>query len=255
MSASEQGPKKLDQPAGSDKTTGSVPSWPWLDSSGLTPLVEKWSSKASGDSAAVVNPHSDMSLAADVATKKPRFQLTFRHKVAAFVWFTVIMAVAMLLLRDLMLKMGDWGYLGAFIINGLSSATLVLPAPGGAVIILMARDYDPLLLGITSGLGGAVGSLTAYWVGMQSRNTLERGRLFRFSSRIFGRVGHLILLIGTSIPFIPMDFASIVAGATRYPLRKYMVYTSIGSIIRMTMSTYGASFYFEWFESAVRPLF
>ena len=186
---------------------------------------------------------------------KPRFELTLRHKLAAFVWFSLIMIVGMVLLRDQMLKMGDWGYLGAFIINGVSSATIVLPAPGGAVVMLMARDYNLLLLGIASGLGGAVGSLTAYWVGAQSRSALEERRIYRASSRVFNRAGHLILLIGTSIPFIPMDFASMVAGATRYPMRKYMVYLSMGSIVKMTLSLYGAAASFDLVEKILRPLF
>ncbi len=186
---------------------------------------------------------------------KPRFELTLRHKLAAFVWFSLIMIVGMVLLRDQMLKMGDWGYLGAFVINGVSSATIVLPAPGGAVVMLMARDYNLLLLGIASGLGGAVGSLTAYWVGVQSRSALEEKRIYRATSRVFNRAGHLILFIGTSIPFIPMDFASMVAGATRYPIRKYMVYLSMGSIVKMTLSLYGAAASFDLVEKFLRPLF
>lgn len=186
---------------------------------------------------------------------KPRFKLTLRHKLAAFVWFSLIMIVGMVLLRDQMLKMGDWGYLGAFVINGVSSATIVLPAPGGAVVMLMARDYNLLLLGIASGLGGAVGSLTAYWVGVQSRSALEERRIYRATSRVFNRAGHLILFIGTSIPFIPMDFASMVAGATRYPIRKYMVYLSMGSIVKMTLSLYGAAASFDLVEKFLRPLF
>jgi hypothetical protein len=57
-------------------------------------------------------------------------------------------------------QLKDYGYLGAFVISALSSATLFFPAPGWAIIAAMGRYLDPIPLGIVAGLGSAIGELT-----------------------------------------------------------------------------------------------
>ncbi|MDQ3600532.1 MAG: hypothetical protein M3408_04645, partial [Actinomycetota bacterium] len=52
------------------------------------------------------------------------------------------------------------GLLALFLINALSSATLILPLPGLALTPLAATVADPLLVGIIAGSGQTVGELT-----------------------------------------------------------------------------------------------
>ncbi len=62
-------------------------------------------------------------------------------------------------------RFGRWGYVGAFVISLIASATIVLPAPGIAVVIAMSAALNPYALGIVAGLGSAVGELSGYAAG------------------------------------------------------------------------------------------
>ena len=178
---------------------------------------------------------------------RPRF--TFRHKLVAVIWLSIVIVVAMTAFRDTIAQLGSWGYLGAFFINGISSATVVLPAPGGAIVLLMAPDYNPLLLGVSAGLGGAIGSFTAYLVGAHARHDLQQRRFYSLAHRLMHRFGSVILLLATLMPISPGDFAGILAGATGYPKRKFFVYVSIASIIKMTVMVYLAAASLEWLSA------
>ena len=152
-------------------------------------------------------------------------------------------------LRDTIAQLGSWGYLGAFFINGISSASVVLPAPGGAIVLLMASDYNPLLLGASAGLGGAIGSFTAYMVGAHARHGLQQRRFYSLAHRLMHRFGFVVLLLATLMPISPGDFAGVLAGATGYPKRKFFVYVSIASIIKMTVMVYLAAASLEWLSA------
>ena len=178
-----------------------------------------------------------------------RTGLTFGHKVAFMAWLSILIIIAMTAFRDTFAQLGSWGYLGAFVINGISSATVVLPAPGGAIVLLMARDYHPLLLGIAAGLGGAVGSLTAYLVGVHAWPALQGRRVYALGYRAMHRFGAVILLLATLMPISPGDFAGVLAGATRYPVRRFFVYVAIASVIKMTVLVYGAAASLTWLEA------
>ena len=183
-----------------------------------------------------------------------RTGLSLRHKVAAIVWLSILIVVAMTLFRETIAQLGNWGYVGAFVINGISSASVVLPAPGGAIVLLMAPDYNPLLLGIAAGLGGALGSLTAYLVGVHARPALQGRRLYPRAHRLMHRFGSVILLLATLMPVSPGDFVGVLAGATKYPIRKYLIYVTIASVIKMTVMVYAAIASFAWLEEWLERL-
>ena len=97
---------------------------------------------------------------------------------------------------------------------------------------------DPYILGVVTGLGGTLGSLTAYWLGMKSQK-LFKGRRFHFLMHCWmRRFGGPILFLFSFIAFMPADFASIVAGTTRYPLSRYLVWVGLGSVAKMVLVFY-----------------
>jgi len=64
---------------------------------------------------------------------------------------------------------GRWGYLSVFAISLLSSATVLIPAPGLAVVFAMGRALDPVTLGIVAGIGSGLGELSGYIAGASGR--------------------------------------------------------------------------------------
>ncbi len=147
--------------------------------------------------------------------------------------YSVATVVAMYLLRPYLTDLGNWGYLGAFIVNGASSATILFPAPGGLLVAVIAQDFNATLIGVAAGLGGTVGSVTAYLAGAMNSSNVERWRWGAALQRLMGRFGGLIIFLFALIPFLPGDVSSIIAGVTRYSFRKYVLFHGLASVIQM----------------------
>ena len=73
-------------------------------------------------------------------------------------------------------------------------------------------------------------------------------RLYPFAHRVMHRFGSVILLLATLMPISPGDFAGLLAGATRYPLRKYILYVGVASVIKMTAMVYLAAASLAWLQ-------
>lgn len=159
--------------------------------------------------------------------------ISFKKKVFLMVFLSLLAAITTIVFRDAIAGLGSWGYLGAFIISLISSATILFPAPGGAAVVLMGRDFNPYLLGAASGVGFALGSLTAYYVGMQATNTFATNRFLRWAGYAMQRFGQPIIFLFNLIPVLPMDFVGMTAGATRYPLMKYLWVATMANTTKM----------------------
>ncbi len=159
--------------------------------------------------------------------------MSFKKKIFLMVFLSLLAAVITIVFRDAIAGLGSWGYLGAFIISLISSATILLPAPGGAAVVLMGRDFNPYLLGAASGVGFALGSLTAYYVGMQAANAFATNRFLRWAGDAMQRFGPPIIFLFHLIPVLPMDFVGMTAGATRYPLIKYLWVATMANTTKM----------------------
>lgn len=214
--------------------------WPGAEHSSLT-----W--RQPDDTAPVVDSHTPEfkarpSLVSRVKTLHP----TVPQKLELLILVTVVIIVASMLFVPGTVDLGNWGYPGAFVINALSTATLLLPAPGIALIVSMANDLNPIGLGVASGLGGAIGSLTAYWAGAQGRQVLEGKRFYGFMLSYMERFGGAALFLFSAVAILPGDIASVVAGATRYPLKRYMLYVGAGNVVKMVLILYIMTKYFGW---------
>lgn len=163
-----------------------------------------------------------------------------------FLLFTVIMIVLTLILLPFLVGLGPWGYMAAFIINLLSTAAIIFPGPGMSAVMIMAADLNPFLLGIAAGIGGTIGELTAYWLGVQGRGHLEGNRFHRFLLGAMKRAGGGLLFAFGLLPFLPIDVAGIMAGASNYPISKFLLYVGIGKTLMAVTFLYLTAKAFEW---------
>ncbi|MDA1035583.1 MAG: VTT domain-containing protein [Chloroflexi bacterium] len=163
--------------------------------------------------------------------------LDWRIKAQLTIAFAAAVIIPFYIFRQSLYDLGEWGYLGAFLVNGLSNATIVLPAPGTIIIALMAEEFDPLLIGIAAGVGGALGGMTSYVAGAIN-TTSQPGRWSRYMRSVMQRAGIPVLFFFSAIPLLPGDVASIVAGNVRYPIKMYLFVTSLGNIIKMSLIAY-----------------
>lgn len=132
------------------------------------------------------------------------------------------------------LQLGRWGYMGAFLISLIASASIILPIPGLAVIIAMSAVLDPVMLGIVAGIGSALGELSGYIAGATGAALIpERHRPhFDRIHVLTGKHGGLIIAVCAAIPFPLLDFAGIVAGMLRMSLTTFIVATAVGKSLK-----------------------
>jgi membrane protein YqaA with SNARE-associated domain len=130
--------------------------------------------------------------------------------------------------------LGRWGYVGAFFISMIASATIVLPAPGLAIVIAMGRALDPVLLGIVAGVGSAIGELSGYIAGSTGRVLIpeDRKRQIDTLERLTRKYGAVLLLVLAALPFPLFDFAGIVAGMLKMRVWTYISAVAIGKSIK-----------------------
>jgi hypothetical protein len=78
-------------------------------------------------------------------------------------------------IRDRIDELQQWGYPGVFLIALLANATVLLPAPGVAVIYAMGAIFsNPFGVGLAAGLGGTVGELSGYLAGFSGQAVVDR---------------------------------------------------------------------------------
>lgn len=177
-----------------------------------------------------------------------RARLPLMVKFALFIIVTGLIVIATLLLLPSLVVLGPLGYAAGFFINLLSSAAIVFPGPGFAAVMIMAKELNPILLGIAVGIGGTLGELTGYWLGAQGSEPLEGNRIHGFLLRSMARLGGAILFLFGLLPFLPVDAAGVLAGAAKYPISKFLFYLGIGKTLMSIMILYLAAKAFEWAE-------
>ena len=147
-------------------------------------------------------------------------------------------------------RMGRWGYVGAFVISLIASATVVLPAPGLAIIIAMSPAFNPIALGIVAGVGSAVGELTGYAAGASGRSLIppQRQAQFEWVRQMTHRYGVLILALLAALPFPLFDFAGIVAGIIRMRVLRFLLAVAVGKSIKYIILILLSASSIQWLQ-------
>jgi len=131
-------------------------------------------------------------------------------------------------------RFGHWGYVGAFVISMIASATIVLPAPGIAVVIAMSSALNPYALGIVAGLGSAIGELSGYAAGRGGQMLIpehQRHQVERLQV-LTRQYGVLILAVLAALPFPLFDFAGIVAGMLKMRVISFLAAVTVGKSVK-----------------------
>jgi uncharacterized membrane protein YdjX (TVP38/TMEM64 family) len=62
-------------------------------------------------------------------------------------------------------RFAHFGYPGIFLFTLLSYATVILPAPGATVVVVMGSVFNPFWVGVAAGAGATLGELSGYAAG------------------------------------------------------------------------------------------
>ena len=149
--------------------------------------------------------------------------------------FAVIAVTAYIYsIREHVEEFGALGYPGIFLVALLANATVLLPAPGVAVIYAMGGIFNPLGVGLAAGTGGAIGELSGYLAGFSGQAVIERTDIYDRIKPWVTKYGGWAILVLSAIPNPFFDVAGIAAGIAKMPLRTFLIFTWVGQFIKMT---------------------
>jgi uncharacterized membrane protein YdjX (TVP38/TMEM64 family) len=142
-------------------------------------------------------------------------------------------------------QLSQYGYLGIFLLSLLAYATVLLPAPGVAVIFTMGGIFNPIGVALAAGAGAAIGELSGYLAGFSGQAVIERADVYDRLTKWMHRSGPLTILFLSAIPNPFFDIAGVVAGALKMPLRSFLFWCWIGETTKMFVFAYIGSISLE----------
>lgn len=146
----------------------------------------------------------------------------------------VALTIYIFSIREQVEQFAAFGYPGVFLIALLANATILLPAPGVAVIYAMGAIFNPLGVGLAAGTGGAIGELSGYLAGFSGQAVVERMDVYNRIKPWVDKYGGWAIMVLSAIPNPFFDVAGIAAGIAKMPLRTFLAFTWVGQLIKMT---------------------
>jgi membrane protein DedA with SNARE-associated domain len=184
-------------------------------------------------------------------------------KKSASTWQTSLLRAAALLaviaitvyiysLRDRVEEFERFGYVGIFLIALMANATVLLPAPGVAIIYAMGAVFNPLWVGLAAGTGGALGELSGYLAGFSGQAVVEKTNVYERFQPWVEKYGGWAILILSAIPNPFFDVAGIAAGIAKMPVQTFLLFTWVGQIIKMSTFAIAGYYSLEWLTNFMR---
>jgi len=187
-----------------------------------------------------------------VTTGQPRSN--FRTNLLRVISLLAVIAITVYIynIRDHVQDFEQFGYAGIFLIALMANATVLLPAPGVAIIYAMGAVFNPLWVGLAAGTGGALGELSGYLAGFSGQAVVERTDIYYRFKPWVDKYGGWAILVLSAIPNPFFDVAGIAAGIAKMPLRTFLLFTWVGQIIKMSMFAFAGQYSLEWLTNFMR---
>lgn len=144
-------------------------------------------------------------------------------------------------IRERAQEFAAYGYAGIFLIALLANATVLLPAPGLAVVFTMGGVFHPLGVGLAAATGGALGELSGYLAGFSGQGAMERSATYNRIQPWVQKWGGWAILVLAAIPNPAFDLAGVAAGVLKMPLWKFLLFSWAGQLIKMTFFAYAGA--------------
>ena len=152
-------------------------------------------------------------------------------------------------IRDQVEEFAQYGYFGAFLIMVIANATVILPAPGVAVVFAMGGVLNPLGVALAAGVGGTIGELTGYLAGYGGQAAVENTKIYNRILPYVQKYGAWVILVLSAIPNPFFDVAGIAAGIAKIPLWKFILACWVGQTIKMSLFAFAGAYSIDWIAS------
>lgn len=152
-------------------------------------------------------------------------------------------------IRDRVEEFAAFGYPGIFLIALLANATVILPAPGVAVVFAMGSVFNPFVVAFAAGAGGAIGELTGYLAGFSGQAVVENTAAYNRVLPWVQKHGAWVILVLAAFPNPFFDMAGIAAGIAKIPLWQFLLACWVGQTIKMGMFAFAGAYSIDWIAS------
>ena len=162
---------------------------------------------------------------------------------------TILMATGIVVYKEQVQVLQNYGYVGAFFISILGGATVIIPVPMLAVVFALGGVMPhPWLVAIAAALGELIGAVTIYLTGRGAGQAIIHAKHDRLHKayekllKIIKRWGSVALFVVTCVinPFFyPAAFA---AGALRFGVKKYIFVVLAGKLVKSFTVVYAGYF-------------
>lgn len=143
--------------------------------------------------------------------------------------------------RDQIIQLRRYGYIGAFLIEFISNASVLIPFPGSAVTAAMSPFFNPLLLALMAASGAALGELSAYIAGWSGNLLIENKTWYIRVRGWMEKYGGIIILLMAAIPNPLFDTAGLAAGSLRYPVFNFFLWCWCGKMLNRLVLVFGGA--------------
>jgi len=140
------------------------------------------------------------------------------------------------------LLVSNYGYVGVFLAELISNATVLFPLPGAAATVIAgALLENKILVVLAAGLGAAMGELTGYLVGYGGKRFVEKREEYEAIKRLFSKIGLAAVFLFSALP-LPFDVVGMLSGATGLNPLVFLALTFLGKTVSRFMLVFlGAS--------------
>jgi membrane protein YqaA with SNARE-associated domain len=159
------------------------------------------------------------------------------------VWKLILTIVALAAMSGLFLffpidwdKVGNWGYLGVFVVTFVATASFILPIPYLLIVARAGMFLDPILVTLVAGLAGALGELTGYVIGASGRDLFPKGKLYDKANHWMVTYGFWCVAFFAFVPNPVFDAIGFAAGVLKYPLWKFVLACFLGKSLKFLLA-------------------
>lgn len=149
-------------------------------------------------------------------------------------------------IREHVDEFATYGYQGIFLVMLMANATVIIPAPGVAVVFAMGNVFNPILVALAAGTGGAIGELSGYLAGFSGQAIVENTQTYNRVYPWVRKYGVWAILVLSAIPNPFFDLAGIAAGVAKIPVWKFLLFCWVGQLIKMAMFAYAGAYSIDW---------
>jgi membrane protein DedA with SNARE-associated domain len=196
---------------------------------------------------AQITREPDMPASNTGAKKRAKLIKNFLRVLALFA--VIGITIYIISIRSRVGEFAAYGYPGIFLVALLANATVLLPAPGVAIIYAMGAIFNPIGVALAAGTGAAIGELSGYLAGFSGQAVIDRGDVYERIHPWVEKYGGWAILVLSAIPNPFFDIAGIAAGMARMPVRTFLFFTWIGQMIKMLVFALAGKYSINWIST------